>query len=174
MVYLKHCTYTGIWNLIFNICTCNVCNINVTYWCANPEMITNKLLEFLSRIIINGSIFFRVVLMSMQILTGSMWQFEQGGRSCIMMQNGEFLSVTHHICVESFSAVWSHIQMSFWTGEDSSVFDYYAFIVLAMENCVCMFVNKRVTVKTLWLNNLNIKRFFWRKGKHTCKIWITK
>lgn len=29
------------------------------------------------------------------------------------------------------------------------LFEYYAFIILAMENCVCMFVNKRVTVKTL-------------------------
>lgn len=66
-----------------------------------------------------------------------------------MMQNDELPSVTHHICVESFSAVWSHIQMSFWIGEDLSVFDYYAFIILAMENCVCMFVNKSNSEDTL-------------------------
>lgn len=51
-----------------------------------------------------------VVIMTLKMLVWSMWQFQQGGRSLIMRQNGELSS--HHIYLKGLSDLWSSIRMS--------------------------------------------------------------
>lgn len=82
--------------------------------------------------------FLWVVIMSLQMLIWSMWQFQQEGRSLIMRQNGELSS--HHIYLKGLSDLWSSTQMSSSSALGRFILYVWSFYRLQFWHVVYFFV----------------------------------